>query len=208
MSLYIGLLLSYSLIKGAFPLRKVGIIGGTFDPPHNGHLLIANEVYEALKLDEVWFLPNQIPPHKRGRNITSVEKRLHMLRIATQHEAHFSICLAELEREGPSYTYDTMLQLTKEYQDVQFHFIIGGDMVEYLPKWYKIDELMKLVTFVGVARPGYTLTTPYPIVTVEIPEFAVSSSLLRERYAKKKTCKYLLPEEVRDYIERTGLYES
>lgn len=189
-------------------MRKVGIIGGTFDPPHNGHLLIANEVYDALKLDEVWFLPNQIPPHKRGRNITSVEKRLHMLRVATQHEAHFSICLAELEREGPSYTYDTMLQLTKEYQDVQLYFIIGGDMVEYLPKWYKIDELMKLVTFVGVARPGYTLATPYPIVKVEIPEFAVSSSLLRERYGKKKTCKYLLPEEVRDYIERTGLYES
>ncbi|MDH4420515.1 MULTISPECIES: nicotinate-nucleotide adenylyltransferase [Bacillus] len=189
-------------------MRKIGIIGGTFDPPHYGHLLIANEVYHALNLEEVWFLPNQIPPHKQGRNITSVESRLHMLELATEVETHFSICLEELNRKGPSYTYDTMLQLTKKYPDVQFHFIIGGDMVEYLPKWYNIEALLDLVTFVGVARPGYTLHTPYNITTVEIPEFAVSSSLLRERYKEKKTCKYLLPEKVQVYIERNGLYES
>lgn len=182
-------------------MRKIGIIGGTFDPPHYGHLLIANEVYHALNLEEVWFLPNQIPPHKQGRNITSVESRLQMLELATEEEEHFSICLEELSRKGPSYTYDTMLQLTKKHPDVQFHFIIGGDMVEYLPKWYNIEALLDLVTFVGVARPGYTLHTPYPITTVEIPEFAVSSSLLRERYKEKKTCKYLLPEKYR-YISR------
>ena len=135
-------------------MRKIGIIGGTFDPPHYGHLLIANEVYHALNLEEVWFLPNQIPPHKQGRNITSVESRLHMLELATEAEEHFSICLEELSRKGPSYTYDTMLQLTKKYPDVQFHFIIGGDMVEYLPKWYNIEALLNLVTFVGVARHG------------------------------------------------------
>ena len=134
-------------------MRKIGIIGGTFDPPHYGHLLIANEVYHALNLEEVWFLPNQIPPHKQGRNITSVESRLQMLELATEAEEHFSICLEELSRKGPSYTYDTMLQLTKKYPDVQFHFIIGGDMVEYLPKWYNIEALLDLVTFVGVARP-------------------------------------------------------
>ncbi|MFK4466952.1 nicotinate-nucleotide adenylyltransferase [Bacillus sp. RC252] len=189
-------------------MRKIGIIGGTFDPPHNGHLLIANEVYHALGLEEVWFLPNQVPPHKQVRNITSVKSRLNMLQIAIEEEAYFSICLEELDREGPSYTYDTMVQLTEKYPDVQFHFIIGGDMVEYLPKWYNIEKLLKLVTFVGVARPGYTLHTPYDIVKVEIPEFAVSSSLLRERYMTKKTCKYLLPEKVQVYIERNGLYES
>ncbi|MGF9963239.1 nicotinate-nucleotide adenylyltransferase [Bacillus rhizoplanae] len=189
-------------------MKRIGIIGGTFDPPHNGHLLIANEVYDALQLDEVWFLPNQIPPHKRDREVTSVRNRLEMIHLAIEQEMHFSVCLAELEREGPSYTYDTMLQLTKEHPDVQFHFIIGGDMVEYLPKWYNIDELLKLVTFVGVARPGYTLSTPYKIVKVEIPEFAVSSSLLRERFTKKKTCEYLLPKEVQEYIERNGLYGS
>ncbi|MEH7461254.1 nicotinate-nucleotide adenylyltransferase [Bacillus thuringiensis] len=189
-------------------MKRIGIIGGTFDPPHNGHLLIANEVYDTLELDEVWFLPNQIPPHKRDKDVSSVRNRLEMIHLAIEQDMHFSICLAELEREGPSYTYDTMLQLTKEHPDVQFYFIIGGDMVEYLPKWYNIDELLKLVTFVGVARPGYTLSTPYDIVTIEIPEFAVSSSLLRERLTKKKTCKYLLPKGVQEYIERNGLYGS
>ncbi|MDM5190044.1 nicotinate-nucleotide adenylyltransferase [Bacillus sp. DX4.1] len=189
-------------------MKKVGIIGGTFDPPHHGHLLIANEVYDALQLDEVWFLPNQIPPHKQGRSITSVENRLNMLELAIEQEDHFSVCLEELNREGPSYTYDTMLQLTEKHSDIQFYFIIGGDMVEYLPKWYNIDALLQLVTFVGVARPGYTLHTPYQIVTIEIPEFAVSSSLLRERFVKKKTCKYLLPKQVQAYIERNGLYGS
>ncbi|KEK26262.1 nicotinate-nucleotide adenylyltransferase [Bacillus gaemokensis] len=189
-------------------MKKIGIIGGTFDPPHYGHLLIANEVHDALGLDEIWFLPNQIPPHKQDRMITSVESRLKMLELATEQEERFTICLEELNREGPSYTYDTMLQLTKKHPDVKFHFIIGGDMVEYLSKWYNIDNLLQLVTFVGVARPGYTLRTPYKIVTVEIPEFAVSSSLLRERYKEKRTCKYLLPEQVQSYIERNGLYES
>ncbi|HEK9101443.1 TPA: nicotinate-nucleotide adenylyltransferase [Bacillus pseudomycoides] len=189
-------------------MKKIGIIGGTFDPPHYGHLLIANEVYDALALDEIWFLPNQIPPHKQDRNITSVENRLDMLELAIGQEEYFSVCLEELKREGPSYTYDTMLQLTKKHPDVQFYFIIGGDMVEYLPKWYNIEKLLQLVTFVGVARPGYTLNTPYEIVTVEIPEFAVSSSLLRKRHKEKKTCKYLLPEQVQVYIERNGLYES
>ena len=85
-------------------MRKIGIIGGTFDPPHNWHLLIANEVYHALGLEEVWFLPNQVPPHKQGRNITSVKSRLNMLQIAIEEEAYFSICLEELDREGPSYT--------------------------------------------------------------------------------------------------------
>ena len=135
-------------------MRKIGIIGGTFDPPHYGHLLIANEVYHALNLEEVWFLLNQIPPHKQGRNITSVESRLHMLELATEAEEHFSICLEELSRKGPSYTYDTMLQLTKKYPDVQFHFIIGGDMVEYLPKWYNIEALLNLVTFVELQDLG------------------------------------------------------
>ncbi|ABS23284.1 MULTISPECIES: nicotinate-nucleotide adenylyltransferase [Bacillus cereus group] len=189
-------------------MKKIGIIGGTFDPPHYGHLLIANEVYHTLELDEVWFLPNQIPPHKRNRNVTSAEDRRKMLELAIEKEGYFSLCLEELEREGPSYTYDTMLQLTKKHPDTTFYFIIGGDMVEYLPKWYNIEKLLELVTFVGVARPGYTLQTPYKILTIEIPEFAVSSSLLRERYKNKKTCKYLLPEQVQSYIERNGLYES
>lgn len=187
-------------------MSKIGIIGGTFDPPHNGHLLIANEVYHALKLDEIWFMPNQIPPHKWGKDITSVHNRVEMLQLALMDELRFSLCLIELERQGPSYTYDTIVQLTKKHPDTEFYFIIGGDMVEYLPKWYNIAELLQLVTFVGVTRPGYTLSTPYPITRLEIPEFAVSSSLIRDRFQSGGTTDYLLPKRVQDYIERNGLY--
>ena len=134
-------------------------------------------------------LTNQIPHVNKG-GILSVESRLQMLELATEEEEHFSICLEELSRKGPSYTYDTMLQLTKKHPDVQFHFIIGGDMVEYLPKWYNIEALLDLVTFVGVVKTrlyiAYTLSYHHCKF-----EFAVSSSLLRERYKEKKTCKYL-----------------
>ncbi|MFX3624467.1 MAG: nicotinate-nucleotide adenylyltransferase [Ectobacillus sp.] len=187
-------------------MRKIGILGGTFDPPHNGHLLIANEVYYALQLDEVWFMPNQIPPHKMGKDVASARQRTEMLQLAIRKKPHFSLCLIELEREGPSYTYDTMLQLKKRHLEAAFYFIIGGDMVEYLPKWHNIDKLLQLVKFVGVARPGYTLSTPYEIITLEIPEFAVSSSLIRERFRTKQTVDYLLPDEVKKYVERNGLY--
>ncbi len=189
-------------------MKKIGIIGGTFDPPHNGHLLIANEVYRSLELDEVWFMLNQMPPHKMGKNVTSVKERVDMLRLAIEDERFCTLCLIELEREGPSYTYDTILRLQERYKNYEFFFIIGGDMVEYLPKWYKVDELMNLITFVGVTRPGYTLDSPYPIQTLEIPEFAVSSTLIRDRFRTNGNTKYLLPQKVKDYIERNGLYGS
>ncbi|MCP8967195.1 nicotinate-nucleotide adenylyltransferase [Ectobacillus ponti] len=187
-------------------MKKVGIVGGTFDPPHYGHLLIANEAYHALGLDEVWFLPNQIPPHKLGKDVAGAADRVEMLRLAAAGKPAFSLCLIELEREGPSYTYDTICRLRQQYPDISFFFIIGGDMVEYLPKWHRVEELVSMVQFVGVTRPGYTLHTPYPIQKLEIPEFAVSSSLIRERFQSGGTTDYLLPEKVREYIQRSGLY--
>ncbi|WP_379966087.1 nicotinate-nucleotide adenylyltransferase [Ectobacillus sp. sgz5001026] len=187
-------------------MNRIGIIGGTFDPPHNGHLLIANEAYHALQLDEIWFMPNKIPPHKLEKDVASTMHRVEMLKQAIDHEPHFSICLIELERQGPSYTYDTVIQLKKSYPEKQFYFIIGGDMVEYLPKWFKIDELLELIQFVGVTRPGYSLQTPYNIKELEIPEFAVSSSFIRDRFSSGGTTKYLVPKKVQTYIERNGLY--
>jgi nicotinate-nucleotide adenylyltransferase len=187
-------------------MKKTGIIGGTFDPPHNGHLLIANEVKHALELEEVWFMPNRVPPHKQDRKIVSEAHHVTMLELALNGVANTTICKEELHGNSPSYTYDTMTRLCGKHPEREFYFIIGGDMVEYLPKWYRINELLKLVTFVGVTRPGYSLSSPYPLIRLEIPEFAVSSSLLRERFAKGETTAYLLPEEVRNYIERNELY--
>jgi nicotinate-nucleotide adenylyltransferase len=186
-------------------VKKVGILGGTFDPPHYGHLLIANEVLTELQLDEIWFMPNNIPPHKQ-KAVTDSRHRVAMIELAIADHSQFRLETIELERQGPSYTYETMKMLKERYPHVQFYFIIGADMVEYLPKWYKIDELIAFVQFVGVKRPGYSLCTIYPLIEVEVPTFSVSSSLIRERIKRGKSVKYLLPEAVQSYIEEKGLY--
>lgn len=186
--------------------KKIGILGGTFDPPHLGHLLIASEVQHALQLSEIWFIPNQIPPHKIDDHFTESEHRLNMLRIAVKDHADFSVNTIELEREGPSYTYDTLRLLREEFPEHTFYFIIGADMIEYLPNWHKIDEVIKLVTFVGVKRSGYQTKTIYPVVEVEIPQFEVSSTMLRERLRSSGNTDFLLPVDVKRYIEENHLY--
>lgn len=187
---------------------KIGILGGTFDPPHHGHLLIANEVLEALRLDEIWFIPNQEPPHKQKSTEVSNFNRVSMLELAVAGHPKFKIDTIELERLGPSYTFDTMNILNELHPDVQFFFIIGADMIEYLPAWYKIEDLMKLVHFVGVNRPDYVHSSSFPILHVPVPEFGVTSSLIRNRIKEGQSVRYLLPEQVRLYIEENELYES
>lgn len=186
---------------------KIGILGGTFDPPHFGHLLIAQEVLCALKLDEIWLMPNASPPHK-GSPTAEVNHRVEMIRRAIADNPQFKLQMIELERGGRSYTIDTMIELKKSYQEAQFFFIIGADMVEFLPKWKRIDELLRLVTFVGVKRPGYQLQTDYDIREVDVPQFDVSSTFLRERFRTGKNTKYYLPDEVRTYIEENNVYDE
>lgn len=188
-------------------MKRVGILGGTFDPPHYGHLLIADDVRTELKLDEIWFMPNYIPPHK-DKQVTDHTHRVNMLYAAIANQPHFRVETIELERKERSYTYDTIVLLKQRYPDTMFYFIIGGDMVEYLPNWYRIDELVQLMQFVGVKRPGYSLCTPYPIIEVDVPTFAVSSSLIRERIQSGKSVTYLLPEAVQLYIKENRLYET
>jgi nicotinate-nucleotide adenylyltransferase len=189
-------------------MKKVGILGGTFDPPHYGHLLIANEVRSALELDKIWFMPNHEPPHKKKPESVEDEDRLHMLELAIAENANFSIQPIELERKGPSYTVDTMKILHTEYPDHQFYFIIGADMIEYLPKWHDIDILVNLVQFVGVKRKSYRHQTDYPVLYIDVPAIDVSSSMIRDRVKKGQTVRYLLPDSVIDYIEEKQLYGS
>ncbi|AJH78881.1 MULTISPECIES: nicotinate-nucleotide adenylyltransferase [Heyndrickxia] len=187
-------------------MKKVGILGGTFDPPHIGHLIIANEILQDLKLDEVRFMPNQNPPHKeKTAGITGCD-RIKMLTLAISGQPAFSIEAIEMERPGRSYTYDTMVLLKKREPDTDFYFIIGADMIEYLPKWRNIDQLVRLVRFVGVNRPAYSHQTKYPVQFVEIPEIHISSSLIRERLEKKRSVKYLIPDAVWEYIKEHHLY--
>lgn len=188
-------------------MKKVGIIGGTFDPPHLGHLLIANDVRQKLSLDEIWFMPNHIPPHKQNKSLTPTAIRVGMLEAAVETNSSFRVEAIELQREGPSYTYDTMLLLTEKYPDTRFYFIIGADMVEYLPKWNNIEQLLKLVTFVGVKRPGYTFESVYPVIEVETPQMDISSTLIRKRVQEGWTSQYLVPDQVKEIIEEKRLYE-
>ena len=186
--------------------KQVGILGGNFNPVHNQHLLIADQVGTALNLEKVYLMPEYLPPHVDEKDTIEAEHRLNMLKLATADNPLFDIEQAELQRKGKSYTYDTMKALIAQNPDTDYYFIIGGDMVEYLPKWYKIDELVEMVQFVGVKRPGYTIDTPYPIIWLDAPMMDLSSSLIRKKIAQGCSIRYLIPEAVRNYILEKGLY--
>ncbi|MFB1050746.1 nicotinate-nucleotide adenylyltransferase [Paraliobacillus sp. JSM ZJ581] len=188
-------------------MKKVGLLGGTFDPPHIGHLVIAEEVYHQLNLDEVWFIPSNEPPHKNKAN-TAVKDRVAMVEAAIANNDHFLLHTIEIERSGKSYTFDTIQLLTQKHPEISFYFIIGADMVEYLPNWNRIDELVHMVIFVGVKRPEYELTTNYPIHTIDVPGLDISSTMIRDRIAQHKPITYFIPSSVRRLIKENNLYGS
>ena len=189
-------------------LKRIGILGGTFNPPHIGHFMIANEVYHQMKLDEIWFMPNNIPPHKKQDLTVTNENRKEMLELICKDIPYFRIETYEMDRNEVSYTVETMRHLTKVSSDVQFYFIIGGDMIEYLPKFKGIEELSSLVQFIGVTREGYETSSPYPIHLVDMPTIAISSSFIRERVKNNRTIKFMVPEAIENYIKEKHLYES
>lgn len=187
-------------------MKKVGILGGTFNPPHIGHFIMANEVKQAFGLDELRFMPNAIPPHKETGGTTDAQ-RVRMLELGIGGRDGFSIEMAELERGGVSYTFDTM-QALRSQEMAQFYFIIGGDSMDALHTWYRIDELVKLVQFVGVRRPGSEAKSKYPVELVETPEVDLSSTIIRKRLANGESVAYLMPEAIEMYIRGEGLYGS
>ncbi|QDX93208.1 nicotinate-nucleotide adenylyltransferase [Brevibacillus laterosporus] len=191
-------------------MKRIGIMGGTFDPIHNAHLLIAEQAREKAKLDEVWFMPAHIPPHKQQKkSVANATHRAEMVRLAIRKHPQFRITMVELDREGPSYTADTMQQLVALHPDCQFNFIIGGDMVEMLPQWYAIEELVRLVRFIGFHRPQ---AAPQPskwttyVDFIEIPLWELSSTYIREQVQIGKSIRYLVPSAVECYIKESGLY--
>lgn len=188
------------------PKKKVGLMGGTFNPPHLGHLIIAKEVKEQLGLDEVWFMPDNLPPHIDKKDALAAKYRAKMVALSIQDEPSFKLEELEIKRGGISYTYDTILELRALYPEIEFYFIIGGDMVAYLPKWYRIDELVKLVQFVSVERKGYPKQSDYPLIWVDVLRIDLSSSLIREKIRQDRSIKYLVTREVEEYIKQEGLY--
>ncbi|MGM0844166.1 MAG: nicotinate-nucleotide adenylyltransferase [Bacillota bacterium] len=186
--------------------KRVGLLGGTFNPPHLGHLIIANEVLHQFNLDEIRFMPAGIPPHKQIKGDTSSEQRKEMVISAIENHPKFVLETIELEKEGPSYTYETIKLLVEREPHSDFHFIIGGDMIDYLPKWHKIEELSQLIGFIGVKRPGYEAESSYNVTMADIPQIEISSTMIRDRITAGKTVKYLIPEGVSDYIREEKLY--
>lgn len=186
-------------------MKKVGILGGTFNPPHIGHLMMASEAFDALSLDEVRFMPNAVPPHKESSGATD-EQRKKMVELAIADAPHFTLETFEIERGGLSYTFDTMKTMAQQESEVEFYFIIGGDSIDHLHTWYRIEDLIQIVTFVGIRRPGSEAVTEYPVLMIDAPEIDLSSTLLRERFAAGKIVRYLLPKPVEAFIRKEGLY--
>lgn len=188
--------------------KQVGILGGTFNPVHLAHLVMADQAGKNLGLDEVYLMPSYQPPHVDEKKTIDASHRLKMLELAIADNPFLKIETIELTREGKSYTYDTMKALTQNNPETDYYFIIGGDMVEYLPKWYKIDELVTMVNFVGIQRTGYTTETPYPVIWVDVPEIDISSTKIRQKIQQGCSVRYLVPDKVIDYIQKEGLYQD
>lgn len=195
-----------SLTDTTLPKKQVGLLGGNFNPIHHAHLMIAEQVGQKMGFDEVHLLPSYLPPHVDEKKTIDSEHRLAMVKLAIEDNPFLSVDTRELARKGKSYTFDTMLELTTGNPDTEYYFIIGGDEVAYLPKWHRIDELVRIVNFVGVKRAGYALESPYPIIWVDVPEIQLSSSYIRKQVNQGCSIRYLVPDRVREYIAEEGLY--
>lgn len=202
--------------------QRVGILGGTFNPIHLGHLILAQSAVEMLDLSRLLLVPSGDPPHKHGCEIAASRHRLAMVEAATEDDLVCESCAVEVRRHGPSYTIDTVLDIQSHFQDTGIYFIIGADTLPELHTWHRIDELLELCTFVTFCRPGSAverlspaaLQLPEPVATVllenvmESRMIDISSSDIRYRIAEGMSIRYLLPQEVAMYISEHGLYGS
>jgi nicotinate-nucleotide adenylyltransferase len=189
---------------------KLGIFGGTFNPIHVGHLLIADAAAEALELDRVIFIPCATPPHKHPQVLADARHRLRMVKLAIRGNARFGCSDIELRRGGPSYSVETLRQLKHAMPRARFYFLIGTDSLRDLHNWREAAALVQLCEFICVARPGErTPSTRLRGLRVhKLPGHPadISSSDIRNRLARGASVRYLMPEAVQRYIQKTGLY--
>jgi nicotinate-nucleotide adenylyltransferase len=185
--------------------RKTGLFGGSFDPIHVGHLILAREAREQLGLDRVIFIPAGISPHKLHRTPASAEVRLEMVRAAIEGEPGFEVDDCEVGREGPSFTIDTVRLLRERNPGDEFFYFIGEDNLEKLDTWREIGELRRLVQFVVLARSAVAGSCEFPRITRQVD---VSSTEVRNRVARGQSIRYLLPSQACEVIYRNGLYRD
>ncbi|GAC1348829.1 MAG: nicotinate-nucleotide adenylyltransferase [Ktedonobacteraceae bacterium] len=203
--------------------RRVGLMGGTFDPIHYGHLVIAEEVCASLDLAEMVFVPAGEPPHKRGEPVTAARHRIAMLELAIASNPHFTISLVDVERPGPSYTVETLRLLREQWGiQVAIYFVIGWDSLEDLPTWYNPGGILEQLAYlVAVHRPGHQEVAGYRegmekrlpeikhrLLTMPAPQLAISATDLRQRVAEGRPIKYQTPEAVEAYIAQHALYQG
>jgi nicotinate-nucleotide adenylyltransferase len=192
-------------------MRKIGVMGGTFDPVHHGHLVAASEVADRFALDEVLFVPTGLPWQKSTTIVSPPEDRYLMTVVATASNPRFSVSRVDIDRAGPTYTADTLADLHEQFPGAQLYFITGADALSQILSWHKINELFELAHFVGVTRPGYELADghlPEGVVSlVEVPAMAISSTDCRNRVAQGHPVWYLVPDGVVQYITKRNLYQ-
>ncbi|MDH2428136.1 nicotinate-nucleotide adenylyltransferase [Sphaerisporangium sp. TRM90804] len=193
--------------------RRLGIMGGTFDPIHHGHLVAASEVAHHFALDEVLFVPTGHPWQKADKVVSAVEDRYLMTVIATASNPRFSVSRVDVDRPGPTFTIDTLREIAGLYeQEVELYFITGADALAQILSWRDVDELFTMAHFVGCTRPGHTLRDPGlpegKVSLIEIPALAISSSECRDRVAAGEPIWYLVPDGIVQYINKRGLYRA
>ncbi len=187
-------------------------MGGTFDPVHHGHLVAASEVQAQFGMDQIVFVPTGQPWQKGHEYVSPAEDRYLMTVVATASNPRFSVSRVDIDRGGPTYTVDTLGDLSRQYPDADLSFITGADALEQILSWHRIDELFGLAHFIGVTRPGYSLDDEHlptgSVSLVEIPAMAISSTGCRRRVAAGLPVWYLVPDGIVQYISKTGLYRD
>ncbi|MBY3552380.1 nicotinate-nucleotide adenylyltransferase [Modestobacter lapidis] len=192
--------------------RRLGVMGGTFDPVHHGHLVAASEVAGRFGLDEVVFVPTGQPWQKSEREVSPAEDRYLMTVIATASNPRFSVSRVDVDRGGPTYTVDTLTDLHRQHPEAELFFITGADALAQIVGWRDNERLFGLAHFVGVTRPGYHLADSHlpegAVSLVEVPALAISSTDCRDRVRRGSPVWYLVPDGVVQYIEKRGLYRD
>jgi nicotinate-nucleotide adenylyltransferase len=198
---------------------RLGVYGGSFDPVHYGHLLLAETCREECALDRVWFVPAAQPPHKVHRQLAPADDRVEMLKLATAGHEAFEVSRLELDRTGMSFTVDTLREIHQAHPDWELFFLLGSDSLADLPTWRQPERICELATPVVVTRPGHTSPDWAPLEKllaahgvsfhrrqVEMPEVSFSSTDVRQRVAAGRSIRYRTPRAVEKYIETHGLY--
>jgi nicotinate-nucleotide adenylyltransferase len=190
--------------------RRIGVMGGTFDPIHHGHLVAASEVADRFALDEVIFVPTGQPYQKSGES--PAEHRYLMTVIATAANPRFTVSRVDIDRPGPTYTRDTLTDLRRTDPSAEWFFITGADALAAIMEWKDVEQLLDLAHFIGVTRPGYHLKDPQlpdgAVTLVEVPALAISSTDCRDRVRSGAPVWYLVPDGVVQYIAKHRLYQG